>query len=76
MRFDRAVGHDRAQLYGLVADALGRRVLAKQGGDHVGDDANFDPVLIAVRFQPLIEQTIIERGDRTAAFRPLSRPES
>ena len=61
---DRAVGHDGTELDRLVADALGRRIVAEQGGDHVGNDADVDRGPAAVRLQPQREQAVIERGDR------------
>lgn len=52
MGFNRAVGHDGAELDRLVADALGRRIVAQQGTDHVGDDADIDRRLAAIAFHP------------------------
>src|SRR5215471_16940891 len=66
--FDRAVGHNGAELYGLEADALGRRVIAKQRGNHVSDNADADGWLVAVCLQPQVEQTFVERCDMRRVF--------
>ena len=63
MRFHGAVGHDGAKLDGLVANALGRRIVAEQGGDHVGNDPDTGCRRAAIFCQPQVEQTVVERGN-------------
>jgi len=64
VRLDGAVGHDRAQFDRLVADALGRRIVAEQGGDHIGDGPDVDRGPAAVCLHPQFEQAVVERRDR------------
>ena len=66
--FNGSVGHDRAKFDGLVAYAFGRRIVAEQGGDHVGDDADVDCRPTAISLEPKIEQAIVERGDGRRPF--------
>ena len=61
--FHGTVGHDSAKFDRFVAYALGRRIVAEQGGDHVGNDADIDRWLAAVRLQPQVEQALVERGN-------------
>jgi hypothetical protein len=55
VRFYCAIGHHGAKFDGLVADALGRRVIAEECTDHVGDDADADGLLEAICLQPQVE---------------------
>src|ERR1700676_2727671 len=47
-----SVSHDSAKFDRFVAYALGRRIVAEQGGDHIANDADIDRWLAAVCLQP------------------------